>query len=99
MNGGYRASSWEIYILERMGVAVRNRSRIVLKAKRLTQVVRRGVTGRMAKSRVNSPAAMIHVKGYSKYFEALYTPNHMGVRSIGAPKLAEEVERPAYTQV
>jgi hypothetical protein len=56
------------------------------------------VTGKEVKSRVNSPAAMIHDKRYSKYFEALYIPNHMGVRSIGAPRLAEEAERSAYKE-
>jgi dihydroorotate dehydrogenase len=98
VNGGYRDSRREIYMFERTGVAVRSRTRTVPKAKRLAQVVRRGVTGKEVKSRVNSPAAMIHDKRYSKYFEALYIPNHMGVRSIGAPRLAEEAERSAYKE-
>lgn len=89
MNGGYVASSAPMYVDASIGVEVRSRSNRVAKAHRLTQVARRGVTGRQAESRVKSPAPTIQVMGYRKYFEALYTPYQIGVRSIAAPTLAD----------
>ncbi len=44
---------------------------MVLKAKRLTHVVRLGVTGNNAKSRDATAATLLHDSGYSRYFEAV----------------------------
>jgi hypothetical protein len=74
-----------MYVVESRGVAVSSRSSTVQKAKRLIQVVRLGVPGRQATSRVRSPARTIQDRGYRVYFNALYTPYHRGVRSITTP--------------
>jgi hypothetical protein len=60
-----------IYMRDSRGVEVSNRSSTVDRAKRLTQAVRRGVTGRQAVSKVNSPVMVIQDKGYSTYFAVL----------------------------
>ncbi len=63
VNGGYLASRAPIYVVARKGVEVRSRRSMVEQAQRLTQVVRLGVTGKQARSRVTNPAPTIQVMG------------------------------------